>query len=202
MASIYDLKPTFQARLCPLVARLARAGATPNTVTLSALGLSIAAGAAIAIYPSARWPLAILPAALFVRMALNALDGMMARALNLTSRLGRALNEIGDVISDIAMYAPFGRIAALSPTAVSVAVILSVLTEIVGLAPTLAGGERRYDGPMGKSDRAVAFGLVAIVIAMGGRGAAWAPAILTGVIVLLAVTILTRAAHGFREVRR
>jgi hypothetical protein len=55
---------------------------------------------------------------------------------------------------------------------------------------------------MGKSDRAVAFGLVAIVIAMGGRGAAWAPAILTGVIVLLAVTILTRAAHGFREVRR
>jgi hypothetical protein len=94
-------------------------------------------------------------------MALNALDGMMARALNLTSQLGRALNEIGDVISDIAMYAPFGRIAALSPTAVSVAVILSVLTEIVGLAPTLAGGERRYDGPMGKSDRAVAFGLVA-----------------------------------------
>jgi CDP-diacylglycerol--glycerol-3-phosphate 3-phosphatidyltransferase len=198
VASIYDLKPAFQARLRPLVTVLARAGATPNAVTIAALGLSVASGVAIASHPASRWPLALLPLVLFVRMALNAIDGMMARELGLSSRLGMALNEIGDVVSDVAMYAPFVRLAPLSPTAVSVAVMLSVLTEVVGFAPAIAGGGRRYDGPMGKSDRAVAFGLVAILIGFGGRLAVWSPAILAGIIVLLAVTILNRATHAIQ----
>jgi CDP-diacylglycerol--glycerol-3-phosphate 3-phosphatidyltransferase len=109
-----------------------------------------------------------------------------------------ALNEIGDVVSDVAMYAPFVRLAPLSPAAVSAAVMLSVLTEVVGLAPALAGGGRCYDGPMGKSDRAVAFGLVAILIAFGGGLAAWSPTILAGIIVLLAITILNRATHAIQ----
>jgi CDP-diacylglycerol--glycerol-3-phosphate 3-phosphatidyltransferase len=201
MASIYDLKPTFQTRLRPLVAVLARAGATPNAVTVVALAMSVAAGVAIATHPSSRWPLAILPAILFVRMALNALDGMMARELGLSSTLGAVLNEAGDVISDAAVYAPFARIAPLSPTAVSVAVMLTVLTEVVGMAPVPVAGTRRYDGPMGKSDRAVAFSLITIAIAAGGRVVAWAPAILAGVIVLLVLTVLNRSAHALREVR-
>jgi CDP-diacylglycerol--glycerol-3-phosphate 3-phosphatidyltransferase len=201
MTSIYDLKPAFQTRLRPLVAVLARAGATPNAVTVVALAMSVAAGAAIATHPTSRWPLALLPAILFVRMALNALDGMMARELGLSSTLGAALNEAGDVISDVAIYAPFARIAPLSPAAVSVAVMLTVLTEVVGMAPVTLAGARRYDGPMGKSDRAVAFSLVAIALVAGGRVAAWSPAILLGVIVLLAVTVLNRATHALREVR-
>jgi CDP-diacylglycerol--glycerol-3-phosphate 3-phosphatidyltransferase len=180
---------------------LARAGATPNAVTVVALAMSVAAGAAIATHPTSRWPLAILPAILFVRMALNALDGMMARELGLSSTLGAALNEAGDVISDVAVYAPFVQIAPLSPAAVSVAVMLTVLTEVVGMAPVRLAGTRRYDGPMGKSDRAVAFSLIAIAITAGGRVVAWSPAILAGVIVLLVLTVLNRSTHALREVR-
>jgi phosphatidylglycerophosphate synthase len=39
-------------------------------------------------------------------MALNALDGMLARECNQQTRLGAILNETGDVISDIALYFP------------------------------------------------------------------------------------------------
>jgi CDP-diacylglycerol--glycerol-3-phosphate 3-phosphatidyltransferase len=201
MASIYDLKPAFQTRLRPLVTVLAHAGATPNVITLIAVALSVVAGAAVALHPASRWPLLALPAVLFVRMALNALDGMMARDLGLSSRLGAALNELGDMTSDVVMYAPFARVAPLTPAAITAAVLLAVVTEIVGLAPALVGGRRRDDGPMGKSDRAVAFGVVAILIAGGTRTAAWTPAILGGVIVLLAVTVLNRATRVTLRVR-
>ena len=37
-------------------------------------------------------------------------------------------------------------------------VLLAVLTEFAGVLAQVVNGKRRYDGPMGKSDRAFAFG--------------------------------------------
>jgi hypothetical protein len=48
-------------------------------------------GACIAIYPEKRRPLLVLPGFLFVRMALNAIDGMLAREHAMKSRLGAVL---------------------------------------------------------------------------------------------------------------
>src|SRR5512139_2779038 len=79
MASLYDLKPRFQALLRPLARGLLAARVTPNAVTLMALLLSAATGIALAVWPGATWALAAVPFALLVSMALNALDGMMAR---------------------------------------------------------------------------------------------------------------------------
>lgn len=45
-----------------------------------------------------------LPIGLLIRMALNALDGMMARTYNQTSKKGELLNEIGDVVSDVFVF--------------------------------------------------------------------------------------------------
>ena len=53
IATIYELKPRFQALLRPLVGWLATHGVTANQVTIAAAGLSIAAGAAIALQPGA-----------------------------------------------------------------------------------------------------------------------------------------------------
>src|ERR1700743_3052115 len=102
MASIYDLKPAFQGLLRPLCRGLARIGVTANQVTVAAVLLSIAAGGLVAWRPQARWPLVLVPAVLFVRMALNAIDGMLAREHGMKSALGGILNELGDVISDAA----------------------------------------------------------------------------------------------------
>ena len=61
MASIYDLKPRFQALLRPLSDALVRAKLSANDVTLGALLLSAAHGAWLALMPGSAWPLLLLP---------------------------------------------------------------------------------------------------------------------------------------------
>ena len=73
--SIYALKPRFQALLRPLAASLPRSGVAANQVTIRAAAISIAVGA-VAWYAPSRTPFLLIPVLMFVRMALNALDGM------------------------------------------------------------------------------------------------------------------------------
>ena len=89
MATIYDLKPRFQALLRPVSDALVRAGLSANDVTLGALLLSVAHGAWIALMPASAWPLLLLPVTLFLRMAFNAIDGMMARSTGRRARKAR-----------------------------------------------------------------------------------------------------------------
>src|SRR5215467_2559973 len=152
MPSIYGLKPKFQALLRPIVNWLARIGVTANQVTVAALLLSLTAGHFMRVN-GGRW-LLLLPTVLFVRMALNAMDGMLAREHNQKSALGAILNELGDVIADIGLYLPLAAVPAFDPRLVLAVVILSVLTEMTGIIGVQIGASRRYDGPLGKSDRA------------------------------------------------
>jgi CDP-diacylglycerol--glycerol-3-phosphate 3-phosphatidyltransferase len=200
MPSIYDLKPAFQKLLRPLSRALAAAGLTPNGVTLAALGLSFAVGAAIAWRPDARWALLLLPPALFVRMALNALDGMMARELGMQSRRGAILNELGDVASDTALYLPLA-LAPGVPAALMVGVVLlAVISEMTGVVAVQVGATRRYDGPMGKSDRAFVFGALGLALGLGAPGGRWVGVLLGLVLLLLLLTIRNRARGALREV--
>ena len=167
MASVYDLKPRFQALLRPAVARLRAIGITPNGVTLLALAGSVAVGAVVAIGtivrgagPQAIW-LLLLPAWLFLRMALNAIDGMMAREHDLATPLGAILNELGDVLSDVALYLPLAFLHAPSRWLVVAFVLGAVMTEFCGVLAQALGGGRQYQGPMGKSDRAFWIGALA-----------------------------------------
>jgi CDP-diacylglycerol--glycerol-3-phosphate 3-phosphatidyltransferase len=199
MASIYDLKPRFQVLLRPLIRSLARLGITANHVTWTALVLSLGAGAAIAWRPTSRAVLLALPAVLFARMALNAIDGMMARELDMKSALGALLNEIGDVVSDAALYLPLARVPGFEPSLVVVIVVLAGLTETTGILAKVLGGERRYDGPMGKSDRAFVFGAIALALGLGLRPEPWLVPVLVVVAALLVVTVLNRARRTLRE---
>jgi CDP-diacylglycerol--glycerol-3-phosphate 3-phosphatidyltransferase len=196
MPSIYHLKPAFQSVLRPVVRSLARAGVTPNQVTVAAVGVSFVAGAAIAWRPGETWPLVVLPAALVVRMALNAVDGVLAREHGMTSRTGAVLNELGDVVSDAAMYLPLGLVDAVNAAWVVAAVVLGIVGEMAGVVAQVVGGERRDDGPMGKSDRALAFGLVSVALAAGVRRTRVFDGVLAVVCVLLVVTIVNRARRA------
>src|ERR1700682_4393576 len=173
MASIYDLKPGFQARLRPLADELAKRAATANQVTIAAFLLSLAAGALLLIWPGAALPLLLVPVTLFIRMALNAIDGMLAREHGQKSDLGALLNELGDLLSDAALYLPFAAIPGVSAILVVTAVILAGASELAGSAALLIGATRRYDGPMGKSDRAFAFGAIAVLLGLGARAGLW-----------------------------
>ena len=199
MITIYDLKPAFQGLLRPLAGRLARSGVSANQVTLAALGLSIAHGIWIGLASDPRLALLTLPVTLLLRMALNALDGMLAREHGQASRLGALLNELGDVIADLALYLPFALLPGVPALALAAAVVLAVLTEFAGVAALLIGASRRYDGPMGKSDRAFAFGLLALLLGLG-----WAPPWLTGgllwlVALLGVVTVINRCRQALEQ---
>lgn len=166
MPSIYDLKPRFQQLLHPLMSALVRARITPNQLTVAAMLLSLAGGICIAFSWENRQLLPLVPLVLFVRMALNALDGMMARSYGMASRLGEVLNEAGDVLSDIVLYLPL--VILMSPRldavlAVCIFVVLGIVCEFCGVLSKALGKERRYDGPMGKSDRAFAIGCFCMI---------------------------------------
>ena len=206
MVSVYDIKPGFQALLRPVTRGLARAGATANQVTLAAMLLSAALGGAIVAWPTRRWVLFFIPAGLFVRMALNAIDGMLAREHHMKSRLGAILNEVGDVVSDAALYLPLARVpgfAHYGPWAMVVIVVLAGISEITGVLGQTLGGSRRYDGPMGKSDRALVLGAVALLLGCGVRPGdgtvSWVDGVLAAVLLGLVVTIINRARRALRE---
>ena len=199
MASVYDLKPKFQNLLRPLVRLLAARGVTANQVTLFAALWSVGHGLLIAANPDNRLWFLLLPVTLFARMALNAVDGMLAREHNQKSRLGAILNEVSDVISDAALYLPFALVAGLSPVAAVLSVVLSGLTEMTGVTAVTIGTQRRYDGPMGKSDRALAFGALGLLLGLGFQSADWMVWVQWIIAVLLVVTVFKRARRALQS---
>ena len=199
MPSVYDLKPAFQNLLRPLVGGLAQGGFTANQVTVAAMVLSLATGAVIAWQPEQRAWLLLLPIVLFLRMALNAVDGMLAREHHQKSRLGAVLNELCDVFSDAALYLPLALVPGFSGPLVVLAVLLAATSEMTGVLMQTLGASRRYDGPMGKSDRAFVFGALGLALGLGAPAGAWLTMLLVMVLALLAWTILNRARRGLAE---
>jgi CDP-diacylglycerol--glycerol-3-phosphate 3-phosphatidyltransferase len=195
--SIYQLKPRFQQLLRPTLSALARAGVTPNQVTLFAAALSIAYGAALAVSPSSAALWFGLPAFLLLRMALNAIDGMLATATGNKTALGALLNELCDQVSDAALYLPFGIAAGVAPALVTMVVVAALLAEFTGVLAQSIGAPRGFAGPMGKSDRAFAFGLISLLIGFGIEPI-WINGLLALVLALSAITVINRSRQALR----
>ncbi|MBI5017965.1 MAG: CDP-alcohol phosphatidyltransferase family protein [Deltaproteobacteria bacterium] len=198
--SIYALKPRFQNLLRPLAGALARAGGTANQVTLGACALSVVLGLGLAFVPLPRAAFLLLPPFLVVRMALNALDGMLAREFGQKSHLGAYLNELTDVVSDAALYLPFAFLPHFQPLWVGAVIWLAALSEMTGTVAVMAGASRRYDGPFGKSDRAFAFGALGLAVGLGLSPSPWQRWILPIMAAALAATVANRIRSGLREV--
>ena len=199
MPSIYDLKPRFQALLRPLITRLAAWGCTPNLVTSLALAVSFIIGAVILWLPQKPAILLLLPLWLFLRMALNAIDGMMARELNMKSTLGAVLNEVGDVLSDLALYLPLAVVHPPSLWAIIFFSFGAVLTEFCGVLTEALGAKRHYEGPMGKSDRAFFVGALGLITAfVPGFFNLWR-GLFAAAAALSLLTCLNRLSRALRE---
>lgn len=196
--SIYSLKPRFQALLRPLTRALFRVGVTANQVTLAACIVSVALGILIALNPQPVFFLAI-PVWMFVRMAFNAIDGMLAREFDQKSRLGAYLNELTDVISDACLYLPFAFLPHFPPLWVGVFTVLAVIVEMTGVIGLMVGASRRYDGPFGKSDRAFIIGALALALGLGMPVQGWQAWIFPCMTGLCAITIRKRVRMGLQE---
>lgn len=199
MPSIYQLKPAFQNLLRPGVQRLYARGVTANQVTLAAALVSVLLGALIGWLSHIAWLFALIPLWMLLRMALNAVDGMLAREFGQQSKLGAYLNELSDVIADSALYLPFALLPGVSPLLVIVVVLLAVISEYAGVLGPMVGASRRYDGPMGKSDRAFVFGVLGAGVATGLLGALWINVLLALILALSLYTLYNRIRHGLDE---
>ena len=169
MPSIYQLKPAFQNLLRPLVKALFHWGITANQVTLLAMLLSLGLSGFLYVYFLDVAPnliLLLFPLWMLIRMAFNAIDGMLAREFQQQSALGAYLNELCDVVSDSALYAVLFVFSFISAPLLGMVIFLAILSEYTGVMAPLIGQERRYDGPMGKSDRALWFSIIMIILSL------------------------------------
>ena len=197
--TLYALKPRFQAALRPLVTWLAGRGVTANQVTVAAAFGSLLVGGVIVWRADARPVFLIVPVWLCARMALNAIDGMLAREFRQESVMGGYLNEMGDVVSDAALYFPFALIRPFTWPGIGLVIGLSILTEFAGALGPAMGASRRYDGPMGKSDRAVVFGALGLWIGSSSTMPAWIGSAVPILATLLVVTVINRIRAGIEE---
>ena len=198
--SIYALKPRFQQLLRPAVRALHRRGISANQVTLAACVVSLLLGLLLcALADSPRW-FWLLPLWFFLRMALNAVDGMLAREFGQQSALGGYLNEITDEAADAALYLPYAFVAPFGGLQIGLLIFLAAMSEFCGVLGQVHGNGRRYDGPMGKSDRAFVFGALALWYALAGSLPGGLDAVMWLLIAALLWTCWRRVANGLKAV--
>jgi CDP-diacylglycerol--glycerol-3-phosphate 3-phosphatidyltransferase len=152
------------------------------------------------LFPDSSLVLLLFVVVLGLRMALNAVDGLLAREHGQASPLGALLNEISDFASDAALYMPLALVTGIPSALAIIAASLGLVVEGAGLAALLIGAPRAYQGPMGKSDRAFAFGLLALLVALGIAGPAVSTILLLAIIALALWTVRNRVVasldHG------
>ena len=199
MISIYKIKPKFQQLLMPLLKLLRRLGISPNSITVFSILLSFVIAYFFWNTSDNSSYFLIVAFGLLLRMMLNALDGMMARIYNLQSKLGEILNEVGDIVSDVAIYFPLIIFETLRIEIAIIFILLSIINEFCGLMAKVISGERRYDGPMGKSDRAFLIGIICIVYSFTNGLAPYMNYIIGGSSILMIFSSYVRLTKSIKN---
>ena len=164
MLSVYKIKPYFQKLLMPILHKLHSFGISANQITIASVFLSILIALGFWFANDLHILFLILPIGLLLRMALNALDGMMARLYNQISKKGELLNEVGDVFSDFIIFLPLVKYQSDNLLLIVLFIGMSIINEFTGLIGKVVSDQRTYDGPMGKSDRAFWISIIAVII--------------------------------------
>ncbi|MDR1367645.1 MAG: lysophospholipase [Candidatus Accumulibacter sp.] len=77
-------------------------------------------------------------------MAMNAIDGMLAREFGQKTPLGAYLNELSDVVSDAALYLPFVWVTPFGWQVVGIIVFLAALLEMAGAIGPMVGARGNF----------------------------------------------------------
>jgi CDP-diacylglycerol--glycerol-3-phosphate 3-phosphatidyltransferase len=199
MISIYNIKPKFQKVLRPLLDSLYKFGITANQITLSSVFLSFIIGMLFWFADINRFFYLALPVGLIIRMALNALDGMMARIYNQQSKKGEVLNEIGDVVSDFFVFFPLLKFELEILYLIICCIFFSIINEFAGILGKVVSGERRYEGPMGKSDRAFLLGIYGVLGFFSIKLSGYSVLIFSSILILLMVSTYFRIKKSLQN---
>ena len=157
---LYDMKPKFRWLLSGLLPWLKPVH--PDVLTWGAVASSVTAAILLSYGPRCRWIFLIIPVLLFIRIALNALDGLLAEATGKARPFGEVLNEATDRLSDLAIlfgiaYSPLSSIHWGAPAIAAV-----LFSSYIGILGKAVGAGRQYGGLLGKADRMLLFGAICI----------------------------------------
>ena len=196
---IYAIKPWFRGRLQGITDLLVRRGRTPDQVT--AAGLVASALGSVALWAGDGRPLLWLavPLCAFVRIAANALDGLVAQQAGLARPAGELFNETADRLGDAAFLGGVATVAGVEPGLALGALAAAAVASFVGITARAAGGTRRYNGPMGKPDRMAVVSIAAMVAAFVDRPDRVFEIACAVILVGAALTAANRYRRAYRE---
>jgi CDP-diacylglycerol--glycerol-3-phosphate 3-phosphatidyltransferase len=194
---LYALKPASLRLVRPLEDACIRFGVSADALTLLAVAVSVAGGAAIALSPALPALLLVVPVAAAARLIANLLDGGVARRTGTSSARGELLNEVGDRVSDVAFLVAPLSVDGVPPVLVVAAVVTALLASFVGVTARAAGGPRLYGGILSKPGRMAVVAVAACVALAGDPAATW-----TAALAILALgaglTVLARLRTALR----
>jgi CDP-diacylglycerol--glycerol-3-phosphate 3-phosphatidyltransferase len=170
---IYATKSRWQKLLDPLVRASVRARLHPDLFIYAALLASLAAGALYALAPAFPAGLWFIPALLILRLGLNLMDGMVARALGIADSWGEVKNEFGDRLADAAIFGGLALGGYSDLRLAAAALILILLCSYLGILNKALGRARLYRGLFGKGDRMLSLAAFTLYPALTGRLAAF-----------------------------
>ncbi len=189
---VYSIKPHFQRLLAPVAHLLIRLRVHPTYINAAGLVISLIGSAAIFFSQQYVWMLVYIPFMAFFRTACNALDGMVARALRTPHKeFGEVLNEFFDRISDAALFLGLTFASFTTTWLGTLTTVAILLTSYLSILSKAAGGSRQYGGLMGKADRMILLGLMAVMILMT-RDYVWGDVLLWAVLLGTLITLAQR----------
>lgn len=192
---IYTIKPRFQRSLAGVARWLVGRRVHPDTLTFAALVLSLAGGVALYFAPAVPWLLLAVPVVALARTALNALDGMVAKASGLARPWGEVLNEFCDRLADVALFGGLALSAAVELRLAFAALVLVLLSSYLGTVSKAAGGPRQYGGLMGKADRMLYLSLASVLAFFAG------PWLMNYFLAFVLAGVLVTIAQRWRQTR-
>lgn len=200
LKGIYRMKPQFQRVLQPITNALVRHRVSPDWMTYGAVGVAALMGAGIlfAAAGGTRWLLVVVAAGVPVRLAMNALDGQVSRALGVADPMGEVKNELSDRLADMLIVGALVFAVPRVPLSLSVgALVVTFLTPYLGILSKAVTGVRDYSGFMGKPDRMTAVAAGCVLVALTGWWG-WMTTALAVVFVggLVTMALRLRAIHG------
>lgn len=173
---LYAIKPMFVRALEPATRHAASLGISPSQVTAAAIPVEFATVIVLVTSTRIRELLLIVPVLALVWMALNAIDGALARSTGHSTARGAALNELVDRLGDLLLI---GAAFIIAPAPVGAIVAIGILTsELVAALEWAIIGSRVFVGPMGKPDRVATVAVGSILTIL------WAPALIVAFVII------------------
>lgn len=150
--------------MSPLKMTLIKLHASPNTVTYAGFFVSVVISIILYESKNSNALLLLIPVLSFAKLALNALDGMLAEAYGSATKFGGVLNEFFDRLSDTAIFVGLSLMEGVKTELGLIAALTVLLTSYTGIVGKAFGGSRKHSGIMGKTERMAFLATTALIV--------------------------------------